>query len=98
LLDLVVEQEGRCLYSGIPLSFAAKTPFMASLECLEPKRGHMQGNVGFICVELNTREFNQFCRDRVDEIWQFSKYSACNNNNGTTTTVSTGLPSITDET
>ncbi len=51
LLDLYDQQEGRCYYSGVNLSYHA--PFLMSLERLSPEGIYEKGNVALICFELN---------------------------------------------
>ncbi|NBS68000.1 hypothetical protein EBT31_03675, partial [bacterium] len=50
----LVWQEGKCYYSGIPMSFEKQSKWKASLERLDPLKGYVSGNVVFICWEFNT--------------------------------------------
>lgn len=54
LIDILTWQEGRCYYSGIPMSFERHQDWRASLERLDPLKGYVTGNVVFICWEFNT--------------------------------------------
>lgn len=54
LLQKILDQKGRCYYSGIELSYKPDTPWMLSLERLDSKKGYTVTNTVLVCVEFNT--------------------------------------------
>lgn len=56
-LQLLATQRGRCAVSGIVMDEGPHTPhsqaFQPSLDAICPKRGHVQGNLRWICCFLN---------------------------------------------
>lgn len=54
ILDLINLQDGRCFYSGIPMTYAPLTYWQCSPERLDCSLGYTHGNVVLICAEFNT--------------------------------------------
>lgn len=56
LLELYINQQGRCAYSGIPLQFGSYKDmnWTVSLERINPMKGYTKDNVCLICNEFNT--------------------------------------------
>jgi hypothetical protein len=53
IVELFVQQEGRCFYSRAPLS-VEEGPFRCSLERINVGLGYVKGNVVIICAMLNS--------------------------------------------
>ena len=68
LCEVIREQKGRCWLSGIPLVFAQKSDWQASLERLDESKGYVKGNVALIC-----HEFNVGCCSRSGLQWSRKK-------------------------
>lgn len=64
LYDIWSAQEGKCYYSGIPLSF--RSSWKVSLERLDPAQGYVKSNVVFCCLELNTA--SQWSHEKIQEM------------------------------
>jgi hypothetical protein len=56
---------GECHYSGVAMSRAANSAWVASLERLD--QGYARGNVVWTCGECNTRR--QWSRDFAESVW-----------------------------
>jgi len=54
LLQKIIDQKGRCAYSGIPLAFTLDTPWRMSIERVNNKLGYTPSNTVLICIEFNT--------------------------------------------
>lgn len=54
LLLKILEQQGKCYYSGIPLSFKPMTDWQCSAERLNDDLGYTNENVVLVCLEFNT--------------------------------------------
>ena len=54
IVERLVQQNGQCYYSGLPLIFAPKSDWQASLERVDPKVGYTKQNTVLICWEFNT--------------------------------------------
>lgn len=68
LVNLATTQTGRCSFSGLPMSFAAKTDFAASPERLNPRLHYSLSNVVLICTEFNTTCNRKTKSGKVDDI------------------------------
>ena len=64
LYDIWNAQEGKCFYSGIPLSF--RSSWKVSLERLDPAQGYIKSNVVFCCLELNNAA--QWSHEKIQEM------------------------------
>lgn len=55
MLDLLEKQRGRCAYTNIKMNYGriGDMSFICSMERIDPLKGYIQGNVMFICYELN---------------------------------------------
>ena len=60
LYELWVKQEGRCAYSGLPLSLEANQLETLSLDRINSKIGYQKGNVQLVCSMVN-RMKQEFC-------------------------------------
>lgn len=56
ILQMLLEQEGRCFYSGVPLQYGSHTDWMMSLERLDNNLGYVEGNCVLIANEFNTAD------------------------------------------
>lgn len=56
ILDKILEQKGRCYYSGIPLVFKRKSDWMMSLERLDNSKGYTKENTVLVCAEFNSTD------------------------------------------
>jgi hypothetical protein len=54
ILDKIIEQEGRCQVSGIPLHFGTRIDWKCSLERVDTTKGYTDANVTLICAEFNS--------------------------------------------
>jgi len=54
-LDLLLQQQGRCAYSGVVMSLAPHTHWQASLERLDNDLGYSVSNVRWVALEFQTR-------------------------------------------
>lgn len=53
LLDIWVEQNGRCAYSGMPLSLEANHPHTISLDRTDSSKGYIKGNLKLLSWSVN---------------------------------------------
>jgi len=56
LFDKLLEQKGKCYYSGVPLIFKNKSEWMMSIERLDSTKGYVKDNIVLICVEFNSTD------------------------------------------
>jgi len=49
ILKLLIEQEGRCAVSKLPMSLESG-PWLMSVDAIDPKLGHVRGNLRLVCV------------------------------------------------
>lgn len=56
LFDKLLEQKGKCYYSGVNLSFVPNSDWMVSLERLDSTKGYTKKNTVLICVEFNSTD------------------------------------------
>jgi len=75
LKDLYHKQNGRCNYFNIPLRFAKKSDWKASLERINPKKGYFQDNVVLICWEFNMSKSACWSKDKWDYFVENNKYA-----------------------
>lgn len=54
ICDKILEQKGKCYYSGIPLVFQQNSEWMCSFERLDSSCGYTNDNVVLICLEFNS--------------------------------------------
>ena len=60
LLDLVLEQEGLCAYSGIPMELLKpNSHWRVSIERIDTQHGYLQGNCCLIAAEFNSAVYNR---------------------------------------
>jgi len=89
LLKKVLDQKGRCYYSGIPLTFTFNSEWRCSLERLDNKKGYTDKNTVLICVEFNSTDRSsitntdtgsgQWSQEKFDYFMKNSKYVLNNN-------------------
>eukprot|EP00397_Hematodinium_sp_SG-2012_P037839 GEMP01041079.1.p1 GENE.GEMP01041079.1~~GEMP01041079.1.p1 ORF type:complete len:452 (+),score=16.56 GEMP01041079.1:505-1860(+) len=76
LLNLWLNQQGRCAYSGLVMSAELYTSWRFSLERCDNSLGYIPSNVVFVCSEFNTADHSahakysvfgssQWCREKV---------------------------------
>jgi hypothetical protein len=53
LFDIWVEQDGKCAYSGVPLSIEANHPFTISLDRKDSSVGYQKGNLQLLAWSVN---------------------------------------------
>lgn len=63
LNDIWVEQDGRCYYTGIIMSYESHSDYKCSLERLDNDKGYIKSNVVFVILELNNP-----CQITVDKL------------------------------
>lgn len=73
LFDKIIEQKGRCYYSGIPLVFKSNSEWKCSLERLDNKKGYTNENTVLICVEFNSSDLTNLTSNQVTGSCQWSK-------------------------
>lgn len=56
LFDKLLEQQGRCYYSQMALSFTPNSKWRMSIERLDPNKGYVSDNIALICVEFNSTD------------------------------------------
>ncbi|CAE8651769.1 unnamed protein product, partial [Polarella glacialis] len=60
LLDMLYLQDGRCIYSGVPLQYRVRhTDWRMSLERLNNLAGYTKDNCMLIAVEFNTSDYSK---------------------------------------
>ena len=81
ILDMLLQQEGRCFYSGVPLEYKqCHTNWVMSLERLDNKAGYLRSNCALIATEFNTPDHSlrasgevhgssQWSRAKVTHVW-----------------------------
>lgn len=68
LLELFVDQGGRCAYSGVPMLVAGQTCARSvSVERLDSTRPYVDGNVVLICLALNARPAGRYSHPSLTE-------------------------------
>ena len=72
ILQMLLEQQGRCFYSGVPLQYCSHTDWMMSLERLDNNLGYVGGNCVLIANEFNTTDHS---RHAVGEVRGSSQWS-----------------------
>ncbi len=58
IMDMYNEQEGRCAISGLPMTHASYDICSASIDAIDPKLGHVKGNVQIVCLWVNLGKNN----------------------------------------
>ena len=53
ILDLIVEQNGKCIVSGVPLVLKQTNEFAISIDRIDNTKPHDIGNVRLVCKEFN---------------------------------------------
>jgi hypothetical protein len=61
LTQLWEKQEGKCVYSGVPLSYEDNHPHTVSLDRIDSSKGYSEDNVQFVCTIVN------YVKQRFDE-------------------------------
>lgn len=63
------KQDGKCVYSGVPLSYEDNHPHTVSLDRIDSSKGYTEDNVQFVCTIVNyvKQRFNEdvflsFCK------------------------------------
>ena len=64
-------QDGRCFYSGIPMTLKSSACWKASPERLDNDKGYVDGNVVLICLEFNG--FHQMSYARIQQMIESSQ-------------------------
>lgn len=61
LFDLWSDQNGKCIYSGLPLSLEANHPHTISLDRINSNYGYTKGNLQFVSAAVNRmkQEFSE---------------------------------------
>jgi len=67
MLDLLLKQEQRCYYSGVPMCIIPNTHWRLSLERLNNDLGYTLSNCVLVAAEFNTRA--QWSKEKVELIW-----------------------------
>lgn len=67
ILEIIKDQDGRCYYSNVPLSFKNKSDYRASIERLDPSKGYIKSNVVVCCLEFN--DAKQWSKEKVKEMY-----------------------------
>jgi hypothetical protein len=62
----LIEQQGRCFYSGVPMVFTPKSPWMMSIERINTSKTYTVENTVLICWEFNT--VKPWTRGMVEEM------------------------------
>ena len=73
ILQLLLQQSGRCFYSGVPLQYRlCHTDWVMSLERLDNTSGYIKGNYVLIAAEFNTPDRSSFAVQEVHGTSQWS--------------------------
>eukprot|EP01084_Bolivina_argentea_P213471 362543_1 len=91
LFDVLEQQEFKCYYSGIPMTFQPKMDWKCSIERLDNMQGYIKGNVVLICWEFNSsdrtvsavnpvRGSSQWSKEKFEYFYQtrFGENVCCN--------------------
>ena len=73
LCDMILEQEGRCYYSGIPLVFKPLNHWKCSIERINNIIGYTRENCRLICIEFNSTDHTINAKSEVIGSSQWSK-------------------------
>jgi len=73
LFDMILEQNGRCYYSSIPLIYKRNTDWKCSIERIDNTKGYVKDNVKLICVEFNVPDNTINAKSEVTSSSQWSK-------------------------
>lgn len=65
LINIVIEQKGRCYYSNMPLIFKRSSDWICSVERLNCNLGYIKGNIVLVCYEFNS--FNRIGQNVTPE-------------------------------
>ena len=71
LFDIWVNQNGKCIYSGLPLSVEVNHPHTISLDRIDSRLGYISGNLQLVSAAVNRmkQEFAEdFFLDLCDKI------------------------------
>jgi len=55
-LEILKKQEEKCYYLNIKLTFKQFSDWQCSLERLDQSKGYIEGNIAFVCLELNVQQ------------------------------------------
>jgi len=72
VLQKIIDQKGRCAYSGIPLAFTLNSSWRMSIERINNRRGYTIDNIVLICIEFNTGD-NSWQSEDAEGSCQWSK-------------------------
>jgi hypothetical protein len=65
MLVLLEKQEGLCAVAKIPMSLESG-PWLMSCDAIDPKKGHVPGNLRLVCLYNNTPNFSKLNKDLTD--------------------------------
>ena len=65
MLVLLEEQEGLCAVAKIPMSLESG-PWLMSCDAIDPRLGHVPGNLRLVCLYNNTINFSKLNKDLTD--------------------------------
>eukprot|EP00397_Hematodinium_sp_SG-2012_P020617 GEMP01021253.1.p1 GENE.GEMP01021253.1~~GEMP01021253.1.p1 ORF type:complete len:456 (+),score=24.05 GEMP01021253.1:86-1453(+) len=74
LLNLWLEQKGRCAYSDVIMNIEPWTPWRISIERRDNTAGYVAGNVVFVCAEFNTQDSSVNAKRGVSGSSQWSRH------------------------
>lgn len=77
ILRMLLEQGGRCFYSGVPLQYdQVHVDWVMSLERLDNRRGYVRENCVLIAAEFNTTDLSKLATCEVQGSPQWSRAKA----------------------
>ena len=65
MLVLLEKQEGLCAVAKIPMSLESG-PWLMSCDAIDPKKGHVPGNLRLVCLYNNTPDHSKLNKDLTD--------------------------------
>ncbi|CAE7502615.1 y01B [Symbiodinium microadriaticum] len=73
ILRILLQQRGRCFYSGVPLQYTSPhIDWVVSLERLDNNLGYVKGNCVLIAAEFNTADHSRRAKEEVSGSSQWS--------------------------
>lgn len=79
LFDLWSDQNGLCVYSGLPLSVEANHPHTISLDRIDSSKGYVRGNLQLVSATVNRMK-----QEFSEELFLFMCEQITNNKSRTT--------------
>ncbi len=73
ICNMIIKQNGRCYYSGIPLIYKPNSDWMCSIERIDNKLGYTNENCVLVCVEFNSSDHTQLTTNKICGSSQWSK-------------------------